>query len=376
MRNPEELRSNLAEAILHVRSGRATSRRTLADVMKLSPTTAGSYVDQLIAFGELRESGLEQGRMGRPKRTLSTVAEAGWFAGIEFNAERVQAVRVDFSGKMAASELRSLPEEADTSAVMAEIKSVIAAMTRGTTGPMLGIGVGAPGIVDPQRGVGVECAIIADWQDVRVAELLGKRFKVPVTVENNLRAIALAERWFGGVQELENYVILGPRSGFGVAIVQRGQLHCGSHHAAGEIGWWPWPPGGTAGSIHDSLSSVAAWRRLSGASPRSRLPANLHAALSKFADLASAERTALVEDYAYVIACLHLLLDAAAYLLHGPLTALGAKFCDEITAAIATLVPVLAARRPNLLPSQLGDDAGAMGAACLAMERWQPALPR
>jgi predicted NBD/HSP70 family sugar kinase len=376
MRSPAELRQNLAQAVLHVRSQRATSRRTLADVMKLSPTTAGFYVDQLIESGYLREAGLEHGPMGRPKRALGPNASAGWFAGMEFNAERIQAVRIDFSGQMAASEVRSLPGTAGTSEVMAEIKSLITAMIRGATGPLLGIGIGAPGIVDPQRGIGLECAIIPDWRDVPVADQLRKRFKVPVTVENNLRTIALAERWFGGIQCQENYVILGPRSGFGIAIVQHGQLYCGSHHAAGEIGWWPWPFGGEVTAVHDSLSSVAAWRRLSGASTRSRLPANLHDAFSNLEDADSAERESLVKDYAHVIACLHLLLDSEAYYLHGPLTALGTRFCNEITAAIARLVPVLANRPPNLLPSKLGDDAGAMGAACLSMERWQPALDR
>lgn len=372
MRNPNEARQNLANAILHVRSQRATSRRTLANEMRLSPTTAGFYVDRLIGAGYLREDGLEHGPTGRPKRTLGAVAGAGWFAGLEFTAERVQAVRVDFCGKMTASELRPLPENADTAEVMAEVKKLVAAMTRGAGGPLLGIGVGAPGVVDPQRGVGVECAFFQNWKNVPVAGQLGKRFGVPVTVENNLRAIALAERWFGSVQHQENYVVLGPRSGFGIAIMQRGQLHCGSHHAAGEIGWWPWPCGGKAEALHHSLSSVAAWRRLSGASARSRLPANLHGALLKLADTDSAERESLVNDYARVIGCLHLLLDSDAYYLHGPLTALGARFCNDIAAAIVTLVPVLESRPPNLLPSNLGDDAGAMGAACLAMERWQP----
>src|SRR4051812_44243370 len=113
MRSPEELRRNLARAILHIRSRRATSRRTLADVMVLSPTTAGFYVDHLIGHGYIHETGLEQTGKGRPKRSLSTKPEAGWFAGVEFNAERIQAVSVDFSGNLTASQLRSLPEGAN-----------------------------------------------------------------------------------------------------------------------------------------------------------------------------------------------------------------------------------------------------------------------
>ena len=93
MRNPEDQRHLLSQAVLHVRSQRATSRRELADVMRLSPTTAGQYADQLIASRHLNENGVEKGPMGRPKRSLTTNADAGWFAGIEFNAERIQGVR-------------------------------------------------------------------------------------------------------------------------------------------------------------------------------------------------------------------------------------------------------------------------------------------
>src|SRR5277367_1676960 len=108
-RNPVDQRQHLASIVLHVRSRRAISRSTLADRMGLSRSTVGLYVDQLIAKGCLHESGLEQGAMGRPQRTLTTVPGAGWFAGVEFNAERVQAVRVDFSGQLVASHTTPLP---------------------------------------------------------------------------------------------------------------------------------------------------------------------------------------------------------------------------------------------------------------------------
>jgi predicted ArsR family transcriptional regulator len=95
MRSTDDQQQLQARMILEVRSGRATSRRTLAGALKLSPTTAGQYVDDLIAAGLMMETGLEQGPLGRPKRMLSLKGEKGWFVGIEFNAERVQAVRGD-----------------------------------------------------------------------------------------------------------------------------------------------------------------------------------------------------------------------------------------------------------------------------------------
>lgn len=372
MRNPDELRQNRAQAILHIRSGRATSRRTLADVMALSPTTAGFYVDELINSGYIQETGLEQSGKGRPKRSLSTTADAGWFAGVEFNAERIQAVRVDFSGKLTASNLRPLPEGANTAAILKEVKRAARALQQDTSSPLLGIGVGAPGIVDPELGLGLDYAFVPDWKNVPVAKTLRGRFGVNVTLENNLRAIAIAERWFGCGRDLDDYVIVGPRSGFGIAIMHDGQFFGGTNHAAGEIGRWPWPLGKEMCEVHDQLSAIAVWRRLSGSSSRSKLPTNFHNALSKFADASSSARDSVVQDFAHVLGCLHLLLDSSAYLLHGPLTALGTKFCEEIVSRIAKMIPMLGTRLPRVFPSQLGDDAGALGAAGLAMEYWEP----
>ncbi|MES2597827.1 MAG: ROK family protein [Verrucomicrobiota bacterium] len=372
MRNAEELRQNLAQTLLHVRSGRATSRRILADLMRLSPTTAGDYVDQLIRSGHLQESGLEQGRMGRPKRNLSTVAEAGWFAGIEFNAERIQAVRLDFSGKLTRSLGRSLPEDSDANSVMEGLKDLISSLRQGAAGPLLQIGVGAPGIVDPTAGVGVHYSFLPGWQDIPLKAELGRQFKVPVIVENNLRVIALAERWFGGGRELDDYVILGPRSGFGIAVVKHGRLINGAHHATGEIGRWVWPLSDEGKEMHDALSSPAVWHRLAGVSNRARLPGDLHAALSGLADSSGEAWNSLIDDYARVIGLLHLLLDTPAYFLHGPLTALGTRFGREISERATKLMPALAIMPPKMVISTLGDNAGALGAASHAMEGWVP----
>lgn len=373
MRNAEELRQNIAQALLHVRSGRATSRRILAEIMRISPTTAGDYVDQLITSGFLQESGLEQGRMGRPKRNLGTVAKAGWFAGIEFNAERIQAVRLDFSGTPTHALSRPLPQEADAISVMAEIKAILTSLRQGAHGPLCQIGVGTPGIVDPVAGTGVHYTFLPGWQGIPLKADLERHFKVPVIVENNLRVIALAERWFGGGGgELEDYVILGPRSGFGIAIVKNGRLISGAHHASGEIGRWVWPLTGAGREMHDALSSPAVWRRLAGVSNRARLPTDLHTALKGLADTRGEAWDALVDDYARVIGLLHLLLDSPAYYLHGPLTALGERFGREIATRSTKLMPALASMPPRILISTLGDDAGALGAASHAMEAWVP----
>lgn len=372
--NPALLRELLAATVLHVRSGRATARSTLAASLGLAPSTIGLYVDQLIADGCLDESGFVRGAVGRPQRTLATRPEAGWFAGIEFNAGRLQAVRVDFAGRPTGAFARTFEGTPRTRTMLGAIRSAVTALARDTRSPLLAIGVGAPGVVDPATGIGSHYSIVPDWKDVSIAVPLEKHFDVPVMVENNLRAIALAERWFGGGRDLSNYVILGPRSGFGVAIVQAGLLTRGAHHAAGEIGRWPWPPGNPrTGELQDAISAPAVWRRLAGVSRKTPPPADLVTALGKYSASSSAAWRGVVTDFAHVVSALELMVDPEAFFLHGPLTALGPCFCAAIAETARAATPSLTGHPLRVAASALGDDAGALGAASLAMEAWKPA---
>ena len=124
--------------------------------------------------------------------------------------------------------------------------------------------------------------------------------------------------------------------------------------------------------MHDALSSPAVWRRLAGVTSRARLPADLHAALEGLAQTEGGAWDIVVNDYARVLGLLHLLLDSSAYFLHGPLTALGTRFCTAITDQAMLLMPALSDMPLTIMPSSLGDDAGALGAASHAMEGWRP----
>ena len=375
-KNPIVQRETLGAAVLQVRSGRATSRTTLAKALGISPSTTGLYVDHLIAEKYLNESGLNQGPMGRPRRILSTQAGAGWFAGVEFNAHRIQAVGVDFSGSLKETVELLLPAEVMADQVTKAILSCVAKLAETMQGPLLSVGLGVPGLVDVQAGVGLYYAFIPDWKQVPLVEMIGSRLKVPVILQNNLRAIALAERWFGIGHGLNDYVILGPRSGFGIAMVQDGRVVEGSHHAAGEVGRWPWPLMGGAGEgkeLHHALSAPETWRRLSGVDGRAKLPEDLRAGLAAFADSTGPEWEAVCADYARVIGLLQMIIDTGVFILHGPLTILGERFCQSITDGACALMPALRDGGLKVVPSALGDNAGALGAASQAMEAWAPA---
>jgi len=103
-----------------------------------------------------------------------------------------------------------------------------------------GIGVGLPGIIDAERGrVGDEIPHVPELAGQPVGRLLADRFGLPVFIDNDVNALALAEWTFGPSRGVPSLVVLAPGTGFGAAIVLDGRLHRGAAGFGGEFGHAP-----------------------------------------------------------------------------------------------------------------------------------------
>jgi predicted NBD/HSP70 family sugar kinase len=375
MRTLKISKENLhAQIVKMIRDGKAESRANLAKMLKVAPSTMSIYVDQLIATGWMREAGLMQGKTGRPKVRLALDGGSGWFAGLEFTASRLQMVSIDFSGKAIDAHVCPIPHGATTETVIQTLQDTLRKATAMIDRPLLGIGVGVPGLVDPIKGTVRYSVIFPGLNDIPLQKTLEQVLEVPVRIENNMRVVAMAERWFGGGRNENDFAILGPRSGFAIAQVRDGKLVTGAHHAVGETGLWPWATPDGERQLHQVLSAPTTWRRLAGKMPDAAIPSDLNDALAELANHDSMAWHEVVNDFARAVGMSHLLIDAGIYYLHGPLVALGTRFCDAISQRALALMPALRDTPVRVVPTTLGDSAGGLGAASLAMEAWDPGL--
>src|SRR5215475_2126632 len=110
-----------------------------------------------------------------------------------------------------------------------------------TRGLMLtGIGVGVPGPVDVESGrVGEPAPHAADLVGQPIASRLSARFGVPVFVDNDVNALALAEWRFGAGRGARSLVVLAPGTGFGAGVILDGRLVRGVAGFGGEFGHTP-----------------------------------------------------------------------------------------------------------------------------------------
>ena len=100
---------------------------------------------------------------------------------------------------------------------------------------IVGLGLALHGIVDNKEGISVFSPHFR-WRELNIKELLEKLYKMPIIVENDVRAMAIAEHEFGNAEKLNSFVMLYISNGIGSSIVIDGKPFEGNTYSAGEIG--------------------------------------------------------------------------------------------------------------------------------------------
>lgn len=99
-----------------------------------------------------------------------------------------------------------------------------------------GIGISAPGIIQ-KDGFMLTAGAIKPLYGMNLKQALEQRCQLPVAIENDANAAALAERWIGNAQGIDNYLCMVLGTGIGGGIVLNGEVFRGAHGMAGEFGW-------------------------------------------------------------------------------------------------------------------------------------------
>ncbi|MFI3301441.1 MAG: ROK family protein [Candidatus Gastranaerophilales bacterium] len=159
--------------------------------------------------------------------------------GIDVGGTNVKIALVDTQGKIAYSNSVSTRAEMGYEYTVNNIKQAIYDLlkeTKLTTKDIEGIGFGFPGQVDYKSGVVRLAPNIPGWVNVPIAKLIEDEFKVPTRVDNDVRCAALGELKYGAGKGCENLICITVGTGIGSGLIVNGKLVRGASNAAGEIG--------------------------------------------------------------------------------------------------------------------------------------------
>ena len=221
----------------------AMSRAELARTLGLNRSTTGSIVNSLLAESLALErigsqSSEPRGQTGRPGVEVELNPEGACFVGAEIEVEQLTAVTVDLTGRIVSrSEVafpagRFPPER--SAEKLAEMTRSIPDFERNAS-RVRGVGVAVPALVE--AGI-ARLGLLLNWRDVPLAQLVADKIgmDLPVVVENDANAFAIAETYFGNSRNLGTVVFLVIESGAGGGVVSDGRLFRGGRGMAGEVG--------------------------------------------------------------------------------------------------------------------------------------------
>lgn len=218
------------------------SRAELGRRLGLSPASLTRLSKPLLDRGLFVErTELLQGATGRPARPLDVRPEAARFVGVKLTGEGAFGVLTDLRANALATAVHVLPGR-DVDAVVAAIGGLVDALAGHGSGEIAGVGVSVGGNVAGQRVVAR--APFLEWRDVPLAELLEVRLGVPVTVENDVIALTVAEQWFGEVRGTHAFAVVTVGAGVGYGLVMHDRVVVTPDTGLGLGGHLPLDPSG------------------------------------------------------------------------------------------------------------------------------------
>ncbi len=280
------------------------SRADLARTLDVSPALITQLVKELIADGLVDEREHSPSQGGRPARRLGLVSSAGHAVGLKIAPDHLAFVEVELDGTVIRSSQE--PFDASSATLLEGLGNALEHFIADGSGVrILGIGVAIPGTVDAQ-GSGIVDSYQLGWNDMPIGPTLRRMLGLPVLVENNVNALAMAERLFGIGRNHATFLTLTIGTGVGAGLVMDGVVLRGGSGGAGEIGHVPVVSDGFVcscgnhGCLETVIGQAALERRAREGgiiSPRAGI-----AALTRAADDGDARAQALFSEAGQVLA--------------------------------------------------------------------------
>ncbi|GAA3656856.1 ROK family transcriptional regulator [Microbacterium marinilacus] len=212
----------------------AMSRADLARETGLTRVTTSDLAGDLIADGLVVEQGIRQGSgPGKPAILVDIDRLGLQVVAIDLSDSReYRGAVIDLAGTVVARTSVPRPADGEAEASLDAVRTLSARTLGEATGRVLGVGVGAPGVIS-RDGVVLSSPNLG-WSDLPLQQDLRDRLGVPVHVANDANVAALAEHTLGGASG--DVLVVKVGRGVGAGVLTRGELTRGSRDAAGEIG--------------------------------------------------------------------------------------------------------------------------------------------
>ncbi|HYZ28838.1 MAG TPA: ROK family protein [Thermoleophilaceae bacterium] len=360
-----------------VRDGTATTRAELARYTGLARSTVAQRVDALIAAELLYEAGGSQSTGGRPPTTLAFNHDAGVALVADLGATHARLALSDLAGNPLAEHASERDIAAGPQPVLewvcAEFETLLSDGARQAR-DVRTIGIGVPGPVEFSSGRPVSPPIMPGWDGFSVPDWFASRYSAPVLVDNDVNIMARGEHWMHW-RDTPHLLMIKVGTGIGCGIVADGHIYRGARGAAGDIGHIRATSREEVvcrcGNI-GCLEAVAGGQALADALTAEGIPAQHSRDVVELVRAGNPTAIRMVREagrtLGEVLAGTVNFFNPGVIVVGGDIADAGEHLLAGVREGIFSRSLPLATRDLRIVPSRLGDRAGVIGAATMAIE--------
>jgi glucokinase len=155
--------------------------------------------------------------------------------GVDLGGTKIEVAQVDARGRVIRRKRLPTRVSQGPAAIQSEIVATVRELGRASETVPIGLGIGVAGQIDPVSGI-VHFAMNLGWRDIPIRDFLGDALELPVFVTNDVRAATWGEWLHGAGQGLDDLICMFVGTGIGGGIVSGGHLLTGCSNTAGEVG--------------------------------------------------------------------------------------------------------------------------------------------
>lgn len=355
--------NNLRLALQIIYRDQPASRAHVARESSLTPATASGLVDDLIERGLVMEVGTGPSAGGKPPTLVAPNPDGRAIIALDLSGEEFVASTVN----LVAETIETLRRPAATGeGALETVTAMISELASRLGSPLLGIGIGTPGVVDPEHGI--VTSVNLRWDHVDVVAVAKGVTGAPIHVVNDAHAAAVHE-YAVSHPRTKNVALVSIGNGIGSGYVMGGHLYRGDLGATGEIGHIRQFDSSRICSCgrYGCLEAVASMKALVEAAG-SDVPVTVDGlkALAED-DAATPQIEKAANDLGRALAAAVSVLGTTNITLWGPVAGLGEGFRQQVETEIRSRVLPVDTDDIHVSYANAGQDAVILGAAGLVL---------
>jgi glucokinase len=294
--------------------------------------------------------------------------------GVDIGGTKIAIGLVDRTGRVRAEKTLptnlSIPPSKMVQQIISALKQLVKESGK-VDKQIAGIGIGAPGPLDAKNGTITCPPNLHSWINVPIVEMFTRDFSIPIFLENDANAAALAEKWVGAARESENFLYMTISTGIGAGIFLDGKLIAGFRGNAGDVGHividpaYGTCPCGQQGCFEWIASGTAIARQASHLLGRQ---ISAKEAFQLYSQNHLATKSLIDQIFNKIgVGCVTLinLFDPEMIVIGGGVTQVGEPLFAAVQKYVSQYALNPSGRKTKILPSLLDQNTGLVGAAAL-----------